>query len=156
MQTERGDEVVVSESGWGCAFVLGKENRGHDFSAVVMASASSLQIVRGEVVVSGRQSSFWLALVEEESGIGKLKESASNSCLSCGVVVCVNGNAMQSVTASDWHSSLYYVEAPTGSANVIANAMSNWSSCCSLNGCRCVRESCVKDSLLEAEAQVQA
>jgi hypothetical protein len=156
MQTERGDEVMVNESGWGCAFVLGKESRGHDFSEVVMASASSLQIVRGEVVVSGRQSSFWLASVGEESGIEKLSASANNFCPLCGVVVCVNGNVTRSVTASDWHSSLYYAGAQTGSASVIAIETSNWSSYYSLNGCRCARESCAKDSSLAAEAQVQA
>jgi hypothetical protein len=153
MQTERGDEVV-NESGWDCAFVLGKESRGLDFSAVVMVSASSLLIVRGEVEESGRQSSFWLVSVEEESVIEKV--SASNFCLSCGVVVCVNGNAIESVIASDWHSSLYYVGARTGSASVIASVTSSYYSYCSLSGCRYAHESCAKGSLLAAEARVQA
>jgi hypothetical protein len=155
MRTERGDGVV-NESGWDCASVLERGSRGHDFSAVVMANVSSLPIVRGEEEGNGMPSSFWLVSVVEENGIEKLKASVSNSCPLCGVEVCVNGNAIQSVIASDWHSSLYYVEAQTGSASVIANETSNWSNCCSLNGCRCVRASCGKDSLLEAEAQVQA
>jgi hypothetical protein len=136
--------------------VLGKESRGHDFSAVVMASVSSLRNVRGDEEENGMPSSFWSVLVVVENGSEKLKASASNSCPSCGVVVCVSGIVIQIVIASDWHSSLYYVWVQTGSASVIASVTSSWSSYCSLSGCRYVRESCAKGSLLAVEAQVQA
>lgn len=98
-QTERGDEVG-NESGWDCDSVLAKGSRGRLVCVVVMANASSLRIVLGEVEVSGMLNSFLCVFVEEVSGIEKLTASVCNFCSSYDEVVCVNENVIENEIAS--------------------------------------------------------
>jgi hypothetical protein len=133
--------------------VLARENV-RLFSVVATASANSLQIVRGGAEESESRSSFWLVSVEVANGSAMLKANVCSSFPSCDAVVCVRESVIGSVNANDQHFSLCYVEAQTGSASVTANETNSWSSCCSLIGCRCDHESCVKGSSQVAGVQV--
>lgn len=134
--------------------MLARENHVRSSGVVVMASVSSLQIVRGAAVESEMLSSFWFVSVEEAIGTATLKANVCSSFPSCGAVVCVSVSVIGSVKANGQHFSLCYGEVQIESASVTWNEMNSWSSYCSSNDCRCDRESCVKGSSRVAEAQV--
>lgn len=110
-------------------------------------SVKNLQIVRGGVAESEMLSSFWFVSVEEVSGTAKLKANVCSSFPLRDVAVCESESVTRSVKANGQCFALCCVEVQIESASVTLNVMNSWSSCCSLTGCHCGHESCVKDSL---------